>query len=195
MGLHLECREGVCAGGRWVRMGLGRHVSEVNMPGLHRKEPAVEWGNQVITSNHLSSQSAQDPKSKQLLVCAQDLTGAVSVDACPMPFALRSKSQPPPTPTSPHPHVLRALCRTGPWGAERGRGKVPPLPPISLPWHGVPPTPIPRCSPWSQLDSGGIRQRGKRMWSLCLIVVSALHKGASSPRVIPGQAGPIQPVS
>lgn len=39
------------------------------------------------------------PKSNQLLVCAQDLTGAVSVDACPMPFALRSKSQPPPTPT------------------------------------------------------------------------------------------------
>lgn len=84
-----------------MRMGLGRHVSEVNMPGLHWKEPAVEWGNQVITSNHLSSKSAQDPKSNQLLVCAQDLTGAVSVDACPMPFALRSKSQPPHPPPPP----------------------------------------------------------------------------------------------
>lgn len=102
------------------------------------------------------SKSPQDPKSSQLLVCAYDLLGAVWM---PPRTPLPSTSTPN---HSPYPlaHVLRAPCRTSPWRAERGRDKMSHLG-SSLPWHGVPPTPVPCWSPWSQPGLWGHQAKGK----------------------------------
>lgn len=121
------------------------------------------------------------PKSSQLLVCAYDLLGAVWM---PPRTPLPSTSTPN---HSPYPlaHVLRAPCRTSP------PTKCPTLAPLSLGMVCLP-LQSPAGAPGHSLDFGGIRQRGKRVWSLCQCVVLALLRGACSPRVTPGQAGPIQ---
>lgn len=85
---------------------------------------------------------------------------------------------------SSHPplHVLRAPCRTSPWRAERGRDKVSPLG-ASLPWYGVPPTPVPCWSPWSQPGLWGHQAKGKEgvdlvsVWGLCPLQGSLLSQG------------------
>lgn len=43
------------------------------------------------------------------------------------------------------------------------------------------PLQFPAVAPPHSLDFGGVRQRGKRVWSLCLSVVTALYRGACSP--------------
>lgn len=149
-------------------------------------------------SHHQQSfefRSPQDPKSSQLLVCAHDLLGAVRVDATQDPFALHFTPNHTQTHTHTHlhAHVLRTPCRISPWRAEQGRDKVTHFGSF-LPWHGVPPTRVPCWSPWSQPGLWGHQAKGKEDVEL-VSVVSALHRGACSPRVLPGQTGPIQPAS